>query len=135
MFDLEQEITNTDWLVEKVKTDQSYAQNLYAALCNNAFQKLEVVPVLKDEVWTCTWRYAGGLVAGILEEGDYLNWYCSGMLRSIAEEELDGLSEEAKAERLYKHDYFVSEGFVTDEIRDDLKKIGWIVMDGYYGRE
>ncbi|MFM1845778.1 MAG: hypothetical protein RIS19_251, partial [Actinomycetota bacterium] len=50
-----------------------------AALCNNEFVKNDVWPILKDETWSCTWRYAGGVVSDIQEGDGYLDWYCSGM--------------------------------------------------------
>jgi hypothetical protein len=27
--------------------------------------------------WSCSWRSAGGIVAALSGEGDYLDWYCS----------------------------------------------------------
>jgi hypothetical protein len=51
-----------------------------------------------DKEWTCTWRMAGGIVADIIKRGDYIDWYCSG-----------------------------NESVVTDEIRLDLIKMGWII--------
>lgn len=108
LYNLELEMLSCDWILEKVRTSESYAQNLYAALCNNQFVKNDVWPVLQDERWSCTWRYAGGIIADIREEGNYLNWYCSG----IGD----------------KNEKFVGEGYVTDEIREDLLKLGWIVF-------
>ena len=80
---LERDMKDAAWFVEKVRASESYAQNVYAALCNNAFQKLELMPVLKDEVWSCSWRYSGGLVADIRCEGDYMDWYCSGISEDL----------------------------------------------------
>jgi len=107
-YNLELELTTCEWIMEKVK-DDTYAQNLYAALCNNQFIKNEVFPILKEEVWSCTWRYAGGIIADMRSEGDYLNWYCS------------GIGDNDKM--------FVGEGCVTDEIHNDLLKLGWIVIE------
>ena len=107
-YSLELELMTCEWILEKVK-DESYAQNLYAALCNNQFIKNEVFPILREEAWSCTWRYAGGIIANMLGEGDYLDWYCSG----IGD----------------KNEKFVGEGYVTDEIRTDLLKLGWITLD------
>jgi hypothetical protein len=109
---LEYDLRSTDWLVAKCKANLAYSQNLYAALCNNDFMQLKVMPILKDEKWSCSWRHAGGIIADILEEGDYIDWYCSGM---------GGWKGEST-------DY-VQEGTVTDEIRADLKNLGWIVVE------
>jgi hypothetical protein len=106
---LEWDLRTADWILEKVRISDSYAQNLYAAMCNNSFQKLDVMPILKEERWHCSWRYAGGIIADMREKGDYIDWYCSGM----------GKNDEG----------FVPESAVTDEIRQDLKKLGWVVIE------
>jgi hypothetical protein len=49
---LEYDLRSTDWMVEKTRASESYAQNLYAAMCNNDFQRQDVWPVLKDETWS-----------------------------------------------------------------------------------
>jgi hypothetical protein len=130
----ERDMKDAKWFVDKVRTSESYAQNVYAALCNNAFQKLELMPVLKDEVWTCTWRYAGGLVADIRCEGDYMDWYCSG-IRDIGiyppYDKDNELSEQQRTDTDTASQY-VSESTITEEIRDDFKKLGWIVVEDYY---
>lgn len=110
---LEYDLLTTDWILEKVRNSETYAQNLYAAMCNNSFQKLDVLPILKDERWSCSWRYAGGIIADMREEGDYIDWYCSG----IGPIEGD------------RNSSFVSESAVTDEIRADLKRLGWTVFE------
>ena len=109
---LEYNLRSTDWLIAKCKATEIYAQNLYAALCNNNFMQLKVMLILKGEKWSCSWRRAGGIIADILEEGDYVDWYCS------------GISDEDALDTGY-----VREGDVTDEIRNDLKRLGWIVVD------
>ena len=106
---LEYDLLTTDWILEKVRNSQSYAQNLYAAMCNTEFVKNDVWPRLQDKRCSYSWRYAGGIIADMLQEGDYIDWYCSG----IANE---------------KNGY-VGEGCVTDEIRDDLLRLGWIVIE------
>ena len=117
---LEYDLRSNSWILEKVKSDETYAQNLYAALCNNEFQKLDVIPILKDQKWSCSWRYAGGIIADMREEGDYIDWYCSG----IQDHGDDGEGIDINfGERNY-----VSESVVTDEIQEDLKKLGWIVV-------
>jgi hypothetical protein len=124
---LERDMKDARWFVDKVRTSDSYAQNLYAALCNNAFQKLEVLPVLKDEVWSCSWRYAGGVVADIRCEGDYMDWYCSGIHGDP--KEIDYAAAEAQGFNPVK---YVAESVITDEIRQDLKQLGWTVVEDYY---
>jgi len=122
MNDLEHDITAAGWFCEKVRTSDAYAQNLYAAMCNMRFIKLDVVPILKEEYWSASWRAAGGIVAQIQGKGDYMDWYCSGMGGFAAFD--DETDEEAKAQ--FDKRGYVPEGTVTDEIREDLKKIGWI---------
>jgi hypothetical protein len=126
---MEYDLLTTEWILEKVRESEVYAQNLYASMCNRDFQKLDVMPVLKDQRWSCSWRYAGGIVADMRQEGDYIDWYCSGIRGDrLSTEEFDKLSleEQARAKEL---DAFVVEGVVTDEIREDLKRLGWIVLD------
>jgi len=124
---LEQDMKDAKWFVDKVRATESYAQNVYAALCNNAFQKLEIMPVLRDEIWSCSWRYAGGIVALLRSEGDYMDWYCSGIRGDP--KEIDYAAAEAQGFDLAK---YVAESVITDEIRQDLEQLGWIVVDGYY---
>lgn len=107
---MEYDLRTTDWILEKARTSEVYAQNLYAAMCNRDFQKKELLPILKNETWSCSWRYAGGIIAHMREEGDYISWYCSG----IRDEYTNG---------------YAREGAVTDEIRQDLLKLGWVVLD------
>jgi hypothetical protein len=114
-YSLEEDLKNTDWLVEKVKIRSNYAQNLYAAMCNMQWQHRDMWPQLKEEYWTCTWRYSGGIIADIKQEGDYLDWYCSGM----------GI-EDLVTDDLHGDNGYVPEGTVTDEIEQDLYKLGWI---------
>lgn len=92
-----------------MRSSDSYAQNLYCALCNTDWQKQELWPVLQDETWACTWRTAGAIVADLKDSGDYLDWYCSGI----------GNKDTGN----------VTEGIVTPEIESDLKDIGWICVE------
>lgn len=127
-LNLEYDLRSTEWICSKVKASESYAQNLYAAMCNNEFQRNDVWPVLKDQRWSCSWRYAGGIVADMLEQGDYIDWYCSGIKNNLTQEEERNLTEEQK-QRYEISKHFVSESVVTDEIRSDLFALGWIVVD------
>jgi hypothetical protein len=114
---LEYDLRITDWMLDKVRNSDTYAQNLYAALCNNSFIQNDVWPILKGVEWGCSWRYAGGIVADMKEKGDYIDWYCSG----ISGEQ--GIEYEPPLA-------YVSEGQITDEIRTDLLKLGWIIAPG-----
>ena len=113
--DLEYDLRTTEWILSKVRASDAYAQNVYAALCNIRWQRLETFPILKDEFWSCSWRSAGGIVADMLEKGDYIDWYCSGIGNS---DDGYGLSHK-------QADGYVSEGEVTDEIREDFAALGW----------
>jgi hypothetical protein len=126
---MEYDLRSTDWILEKVRTSDSYAQNLYAAMCNMQFQKIDVWPILKNERWSASWRYAGGIVADMCGKGDYMDWYCSGIQGEISEEELAKMSVEQQERHHWYKKNFVGEGVVTDEIREDLKKLGWTPVE------
>ena len=125
---MEYDLRSTDWILDKVRASEVYAQHLYAAMCNNEFQKLDVMPILRDEKWSCSWRYAGGIVADMRESGDYIDWYCSGIKGEMYDDSDEELTEEMK-QRMAITQQFVSESYVTEEIRADLKRLGWIVVD------
>lgn len=114
---LEYDLLTTQWILDKVRQSESYAQNLYAAMCNTDFLRLEVMPILKEEYWSCSWRYAGGIVADMRQQGDYIDWYCSGIGSGLGNGDVDGTRG------------YVSESVVTDEVREDLLKLGWKVID------
>jgi hypothetical protein len=111
---LEYDLRSTDWVLAKARASDGYAQNIYAALCNMRWQKRDVLPILKDEYWSCSWRSAGGIVADILGKGDYIDWYCSGMGEGLGNGDAEGVKG------------YVSEGTVTQEIEDDFYKLGWV---------
>ncbi len=131
---LERDMKDAAWFVDKVRASQSYAQNVYAALCNNAFQKLELMPVLKDEIWSCSWRYAGGLVAQIRCEGDYMDWYCSGIRDTGLYNEDDITMPLSEEQMTYMETTkkFVAESVITGEIREDFEQLGWVEVADYY---
>lgn len=114
---LEYDLRSTDWVIDKCRSDV-YAQNLYAALCNMRWQKRDVIPILKDEYWSCTWRSAGGIVADIQGKGDYIDWYCSGIK--------GGPLVGAEDETAWDQKGYVGEGMVTEEIENDMYVLGWV---------
>jgi hypothetical protein len=126
---LEYDLRSTQWICDKAKAREEYAQNLYAAMCNNEFQRLEVWPLLKGETYSCSWRYAGGIVADMCETGDYIEWYCSGIRGGLSEDDLTAMTEEEREKYHWYEKHFVSESVVTDEIREDLLKLGWKVVE------
>lgn len=126
---MEYDLRTSELIIEKCK-DKIYAQHLYAAMCNNDFTKNDVWPILTEKRWSCSWRYAGGIIADIRQEGDYIDWYCSGIKNNedLTDEEYNQLSGDQQ-EAYLENKARVGESVVTDEIRADLLKIGWIVID------
>lgn len=97
MVNLENDILSSLLLQKKAK-DRDYAIRLYCTLCN-------LIWVKDGEEWSGTWRYNGGLVAELRDQGeDYLDFYCSGL-----------------------HDFYheISENCVDPEVEKDLGKLGW----------
>ena len=117
-YSMSNDMANADWFVAKVRASDSYAQNLYASMCNREFVKNDVWPLLKDQRWCCSWRSAGGIVADLQNAGgSYMDWYCSGIGSGLGNGDEDGSKG------------YVGEGTVTQEIQEDLFKLGWIVLD------
>lgn len=127
---LEYDLLTTDWILEKVRADEAYAQNIYAALCNNGFIKLDVIPILTGKEWSCSWRYAGGIVADMRQEGDYIDWYCSGIRDTFHNDDDTTDYTEEQLARLEVTKRYVGEGCITAEIREDFQRLGWAVAPG-----
>ena len=127
---MEYDLRSTQWIIDKVKNDEVYAQHLYASMCNNDFTKNDVWPILTDKRWSCSWRHAGGIIADMQGKGDYIDWYCSGIrdAKILDDDEFRALTKEQQ-ESYIQGKKFVPESCVTDEIRQDLLKLGWIVID------
>lgn len=116
----EEQIENDLEIRLKLK-DDIYAQNLYAALCNIQWIYKDVFELIKREKFaTYSWRGAGELIARLRDQGEtYLDYYFSGMFFDDYE---DGLQR-------YQKTGFVREGVVTEEIRQDLDRLGWIPLE------
>ena len=109
--DLERDLFDSDFIRGKARNNDVYCQHLYATLCNNEFIKAEMLTILAAEHWACSWRYAGGIAASLHDatfNGDYMRYYVSSFVDSV--------------------DY-IAEGMIDEEIREDLKKIGWYVVE------
>ena len=110
VFNLERDIRSTNWIITKVREQEIYAQNLYAALCNNSYIPQDVWGILTNITWDCNWRYAAEMIADIRHDDSYIEWYCSGT--GFIGTDFTG---------------FVEESVVTDEIEMDIKNIGWLL--------
>jgi len=122
---MEYDLLTTDWILAKVRGSDSYAQNLYAAMCNMQFVRKEMFPYLRQDpdkdLWSASWRYAGGIIADMQQKGDYIDWYCSGMGG------MSGYDKDSETyEQWQERTKYVSEGTVTEEIQADLLRLGWI---------
>ncbi len=111
VFNLERDLRSTDWIISKIRHQEIYAQNLYAALCNNEYAPKDVWGILKNIHWDCSWRYAASLIAEIREDESYLDWYCSGT--GFQGTDFTG---------------FVEESYVTPEVESDFDQIGWLLV-------
>jgi hypothetical protein len=111
IFNLERDLRSTEWIIHKVRGQEIYAQNLYAALCNNNFAPKDVWAILKNLTWNCSWSYAADMIADIRRDDSYIHWYCSGT--GFSGTDFTG---------------FVEESYVTDEIIADFDQIGWILI-------
>jgi hypothetical protein len=101
--DLIDRVKNSSFLGRFI--DDYFAQNFYAAFCNNEYAVDD-----NDVVASYSWRSSGGIVAEIrnLVTGfheDYMDWYCSGI-------------------SIFQATGFVEEGVLTEEIEECLNQIG-----------
>jgi hypothetical protein len=82
----------------------------------------EMWPILRQDpdkdLWSASWRGAGGIIAQFRKQGDYMDWYCSGMGGVATYDLEEGEAYMAKMK-------YVPEGVVTDEIATDLDRLGW----------
>lgn len=107
-YDLERDLKESKFILEKCM-NFDYCKKLYAALCNNRFVKNDLICMLKDEYWSCSWRYAGALVSELRGCGDYMDYYC----QSYLSEDND----------------FLAEGMIDPEIRIDIQNLNWLIIE------
>lgn len=124
-YDLVEDIRNCPEIMAKIRAeDRRYAQNLYAAWCNMQWCPRDIIPALRqgdEDLWTASWRGAGGIVADLRNKGeDYMDYYCSGMRGGLSIDPNNTDDDE-----YFDRTGFQSEGVVSDEIAKDLASIGW----------
>lgn len=107
---LDQEMAKDDIVIAYLK-DRDVAVEFYSALCNMQWAVINNLP--EDEkiieklrgtdshIWSCSWRYAGGIIADIRNAAyntkeDYMDFYCSG-----------------------------NEGHVSDLVKECFHRMGW----------
>lgn len=90
---LERDLAASPRVVERAAS-RVFAELLYAALCNTEWRHRAT-----GERWSCSWRSAGGVVAHVRGEGDYLDWYCSG-----------------------------GEGLVDEDVLAEIEALGWALV-------
>jgi hypothetical protein len=88
--DLERDLGLSPHISCLIRSDL-FAVLLYGALCNTTWRH-----GVTGTLWHCSWRHAGGMVAGLRCEGNYLDWYCSG-----------------------------GEGLVDDQVLAEIEALGW----------
>lgn len=106
---MEQDIFDADWLRQKIRENTDYAQSFYAGLCNNLFHKIDAEDAA---VYSFSWRHSGSVVAQMRKQGDYLDWYCSGLVADAT-----------------------PEGVITPDVLADIEKIGWEVWTDIVKKE
>ena len=126
---MEYDLRSSKELCDKVKESDNYAQNLYAAMCNMDWQSRDFWQELKGQTWSCSWRHAGGIIADMQEKGDYIDWYCSGIGDTTPMEQTEWDMLTLEQQTFHKESQaHVGECTVTDEIREDLARLGWTVI-------
>jgi len=104
--DLIDRVKNSSFLGRFI--DDYFAQNFYAAFCNNEYAVDD-----NDVVASYSWRTSAEIVAEIrslvnIFHEDYMNWYCSGTMSNQPD--------------------YVREEVITDEINRCLNQIGLVPM-------
>jgi hypothetical protein len=96
---LEDEMKRDKILIDHLR-DNALANEFYSALCNTRWrliveksEDIRIIDKLKGEepgVWSCSWRYAGGIIAEIRSDHhgvneNYIDFYCLGNEGEVSE--------------------------------------------------
>jgi len=128
-YNMEDDIMSSSIICQKCSANRWYAQNLYAAMCNNIWQKIDVTAILRDDSWGISWRGSGRVVAEAINshrqdsKHNYMDFYCSGMASGFMED----VTESGEQNVMYVG--YLPEGTVSEVIRQDLRDIGWHCID------
>ena len=116
-FNLELDLRRAAAVIDRIRHEDVYAQNWYAALCNNDYAPKDVWGILSNVVWSCSWRYAAEMISDIREDESHRDWYGSGS-------------------GFHGIDFcgFVEESYVTEEIESDINDLGWILITNRFIR-
>jgi len=112
--DLAKDLLHSEIIRDKAQTNSRYAQNLYAALCNNDFCKPRQSPVS----WCCGWYQAADIIVTLAGYGSRMDWCYSG----VDAGDFDSYDNASRGGH-------VQEGFVTDEVMRDLDTLGWCLSN------
>jgi hypothetical protein len=81
-----------DALGDAMRASDEICSQVWSALANIIWTHSS------GEEFSCSFRYAGGLIAEIVDKGTYMDWYCSGPYAKVNE-----LVSNAMLEKGWKH--------------------------------
>jgi hypothetical protein len=67
-------------LGERMCADKAFCVQVWSALANVEWRNDD------GREYSCSFRHAGGVIAWIRHDGDYMDWYCSGPYATVAPE-------------------------------------------------
>jgi hypothetical protein len=68
----------TEEFQEEMKSSDKLCQEIWSALTNIMWTSEDDL-----DMFSCSFRYAGGLIAGIIGRGDYMDWTFSGSVGKV----------------------------------------------------
>lgn len=74
MYKFEQDVLNDKRICEMVSSDETFAREMYASLCNVIWENKSL-----SDKYAASWRHAGYFVSSITgRDEDYLDYYLGG---------------------------------------------------------